>query len=121
MVRMLSIYLLILFAGALTWYITQQLKEAYTSLKASGTMSAARPIFLFLTFGIFLLAAIQSFFESPEDVASHGLLIVAALALAFALSINKASLKDFTIQSKRYYLKLKMAVAYQLIKFGKKK
>ena len=121
MIRVLSIYVLILFAGALTWYITQQLKEAYASLKASGTMSAAKPIFLLLSFVIFLLAAVQSFFESPENLTSHGLLIVAALALSLALSINKASLQDFSTKTKRYYLKLKMAVAYQLIKFGKKK
>ena len=121
MVRMLSIYLLILFAGAMTWYITNQLKEAYASLKDNGTLSTARPIFLLLAFVLFSAAGAQSFFESPDDIASHILLIITTILLSFALAINKASLKGLLHASKRYALKLKMAIAYQLIKFGKRK
>ncbi len=115
MVRMLSIYLLILFAGAMTWYITNQLKEAYVSLKNNDTLSAA------LAFVLFGAAGAQSFFESPDDIASHILLIITTIVLSFALAINKASLKGLLHTSKRYALKLKMAIAYQLIKFGKRK
>ena len=121
MIRMLSIYLLVLFAVAMTWYITNQLKDAYTSLKDNGSFSAARPIFLLLAFILFTAAGVQSFFESPEDLASHILLIITTILLSFALAINKASIKDLIQTSKRYALKLKMAIAYQLIKFGKRK
>ncbi len=121
MVRMLSIYLLILFAGAMTWYITNQLKEAYVSLKNNDTLSAAKPVFLLLAFVLFGAAGAQSFFESPDDIASHILLIITTIVLSFALAINKASLKGLLHTSKRYALKLKMAIAYQLIKFGKRK
>ncbi|OUR90242.1 hypothetical protein A9Q81_19810 [Gammaproteobacteria bacterium 42_54_T18] len=121
MVRMLSIYLLVLFAVAMTWYITNQLKDAYASLKDNGSFSAAKPIFLLLAFVLFTAAGAQSFFESPEDIASHILLIITTILLSFALAINKASLKGLLQTSKRYTLKLKMIIAYQLIKFGKRK
>jgi len=121
MVRMLSVYLLVLFALAMTWYITNQLKEAYASLKNNGTLSTTKPIFLLLAFVLFSAAGIQSFFETPDDIASHILLIITTILLSFALAINKASLKGLINVSKRYALKLKMAIAYQLIKFGKRK
>lgn len=121
MVRMLSIYLLILFAGAMTWYVTKQLKEAYDLLKSNGTFSAAKPIFLLVAFLLFAFAGIRSFFEAPEDIASHTLLIFTAILLSLALAINKASLKGLSRTLKRYYFKLKVLIAYRLIKFGKHK
>jgi hypothetical protein len=121
MVRMLSIYLLVLFAVAMIWYITNQLKNAYASLKNNRSLSAVKSIFLLLTFVLFTAAGAQSFFESPEDIASHVLLIMTTILLSFALVINKASTKGLLQAGKRYALKLKMAIAYQLIKFGKHK
>ena len=121
MVRMLSIYLLLLFVCGFTWYITQQLKDAYNSLKNDNSVGAARPVFLLLAFILFILAGIQSFLESPEDIPSHILLVITTVLLSLALAINKASLKGVLLATKRLFLKLKMALAYQLIKFGKRK
>ena len=121
MVRILSIYLLVLFVVAMTWYITNQLKDAYASLKINGSLGIVKSIFLLLAFVLFTAAGAQSFFESPEDIASHILLIMTTILLSFALAINKASIKGLLQASKRYALKLKMVIAYQLIKFGKHK
>ncbi|PCJ46164.1 MAG: hypothetical protein COA99_03335 [Moraxellaceae bacterium] len=121
MARMLTIYLIALFAGALTWYITKQLLDAYAILKNNHSLSAAKPVFLLLAFGLFIAAATQSFFESPDDIASHALLVITTILLSLALAINKASLQDCLLLFKRYYLKIKMMVAHRLIKIGKEK
>ena len=121
MIRMLSIYLLLFFVCGFTWYITQQLKDAYKSLKGDSSLGIAKPIFLLLAFILFTLAGIQSFLESPEDIPSHILLVITTILLSLALAINKASLKGVAFVAKRFFLKLKMAIGYQLIKFGKRK
>lgn len=119
MVRLLSLLFFIVFVGILSWYITRQLKEIWAALHENGTVNYAKPVLLGIASLLFILAAIQSFFEQPEDLPSHLLLVVTTLLLSFALAINKASVTELLAESKRLLWKIKIAIANQLIRFGK--
>lgn len=121
MIRLFSIMCFIVFVGVLSWYITNQLKEAYTILKNNGMLNTAKPLFLGITFCLFVMASIQSFLERPDDLPSHLLLIITTLLLSLALAVNKASVRGLIDETRRLFLKLKFTIANHLIKFGKKR